>query len=272
MPDRMTIAETQALDTLDPVPEYSTNKNVTQPFNVSPNPFKYKPTDLAKGESDQDRTDWFKKALFMIWKETGRSVPYAFKSRDGAIRSLDAGCLGHLYNRTRPEIGLELDDERYIVAVHPTSALIELCDKIPVDALRRRVGIETSAPLDQSNDITLASQPSSPQVSTLSRSDPLEPLALPFDLVEPVDERRKQESERVIREGQEKFRCTLLDVWKSSCAIHVPRSQKSWKPRTSIDIWDHKQMIREMVCSCEPICTVFSTRICFAFVTMAIAW
>lgn len=37
MPDRMTIAETQALDTLDPVPEYSTNKNVTQPFNVSPN-------------------------------------------------------------------------------------------------------------------------------------------------------------------------------------------------------------------------------------------
>lgn len=208
----------------------------------------------------------------MIWKETGRSVPYAFKSRDGAIRSLDAGCLGHLYNRTPPEIGLELDDERYIVAVHPTSALIELCDKIPVDALRRRVGVETSAPLDQSNDITLASQPSSPQVSTLSRSDPLEPLALPFDLVEPVDERRKQESERVIREGQEKFRCTLLDGWKSSCAIHVPRSQKSWKPRTSIDIWDHKQMIREMVCSCEPICTVFSTRICFAFVTMAIAW
>jgi hypothetical protein len=51
-------------------------------------------------------------------------MPYAFRTADGAVRSLDAGCLGFLFHRTPPEASFELDGQGYIAKVLPSPSLI----------------------------------------------------------------------------------------------------------------------------------------------------
>ena len=49
-------------------------------------------------------------------------VPYAFKTPDGSIRSLDAGCLKMLLNRREPDLTVYCDVEGWIDAVVPSTA------------------------------------------------------------------------------------------------------------------------------------------------------
>jgi hypothetical protein len=201
----MTVAEKHGLPVLDfVIPRFGEDSN-THPFNVGANIEKYTVDDLFKKESRSDRTDWFSKVLFLIWKETNQSVPYAFKTRDGAIRSLDAGCLGHLLNRSRPELEAETDASGYIIGARPATPLIVRCEQIGVEQLRKRCGLEKP---------TLPQQNPAP-----GDSGSQDELPLAIDLGEPVDERRKVESERVIREGASEFRKRLMEIWDGSCAV-----------------------------------------------------
>jgi hypothetical protein len=207
----MTAAEKNNLPVLDfAIPGFRNDSN-THPFNIGASVSKYRVVDLAKEESRSDRTDWFSKLLFLIWKETKASVPYAFKSRDGTIRSLDAGCLGHLLNRSRPELEVETDPNGYIIAARPATQLIARCEDIGIERLRSRFGLEIPSPplppLQDSEDL-------GPNRSGLE-----EELPLALDLGDPVDERRKVEAERVIREGASEFRKDLMLVWGGFCAI-----------------------------------------------------
>ncbi|TKD51847.1 hypothetical protein [Sphingomonas baiyangensis] len=68
------------------------------------------------------RTDEFEKRLMGIWWALGRPVPYLFKTADGVLRSLDAGCLGFLLNRERPEIDV-IEKDGYVSAVTPIGDL-----------------------------------------------------------------------------------------------------------------------------------------------------
>lgn len=73
----------------------------------------------------QPRTDEFEKRLVGLWWRTGEPVPFVFKTADGAIRSLDAGCIGFLLNRPKPEISVIKDGQGYVTAVIPISPLAE---------------------------------------------------------------------------------------------------------------------------------------------------
>jgi len=207
----MTAAEKNNLPVLDFIIPGFRNDSNTHPFNIGTSVSKYRFVDLANEKSRSDRTDWFSKLLFLIWKETKASVPYAFKSRDGTIRSLDAGCLGHLLNRSRPELEVETDASEYILAVRPATPLIDRCEAIGIEQLRRRFGLE--API-QPIPSRQEHQDAGP-----SHIGSQEELPLAIDLGEPIDERRRAESERVIREGANQFRKDLMYIWDSSCAI-----------------------------------------------------
>lgn len=96
------------------------------PFSVSQAPKLYKPEDLT--DSGTAPTQWlgFFEEIFMgiFWKYN-EPVPYVFKTANGAVRSLDAGCVKWLMNRRPPEISLILASKRIIEAVRPTEVLIK---------------------------------------------------------------------------------------------------------------------------------------------------
>lgn len=83
--------------------------------------WKYAPHDLKKEplRSARDRTEWFAKVLTGIARQTNRTVPYAFRDKSGRVRSLDAGCLAHLFKHVPPRLKLKCDRDGFIVAVKP---------------------------------------------------------------------------------------------------------------------------------------------------------
>jgi len=73
--------------------------------------------------SKHARTDEFEKRLVGIWWVMGgQPVPYIFRTVDGVLRSLDAGCLGFLLNRWKPEVEV-LEDNGFVTAVFPVGEL-----------------------------------------------------------------------------------------------------------------------------------------------------
>lgn len=199
----LTAAEKEALPTLDHAIPNCGQKGNTHPFNVGQRVFKYHPDELSKAASDSPRTDWFAKHIYVIWKETGAPVPYAFRTRDGTIRSLDAGCLGHLLKRHPPEIEIAAYDvEGRIAAVRPSASLAERCELIGVEGLRNTLGIAERENGAANSGAALAAT-----------------IELTFDISAPVDERRKEESERTIREGARVFKEALMLNWNRRCAI-----------------------------------------------------
>ena len=79
------------------------------------------------GDTGVAETPWllfFEEILMGIYWKTGKPVPYVFKTANGKIRSLDAGCIKWMLNRRPPELKTVLDEDRYIVAVIPSPEMI----------------------------------------------------------------------------------------------------------------------------------------------------
>lgn len=94
------------------------------PISRSSKPDRYRPKDLRDTGSAQ--TDWlrfFEEILLGIFWKYGEPVPYVFRTADGTVRSLDAGCIKWLLNRNPAELELHLDAVGIINAVAPAPIL-----------------------------------------------------------------------------------------------------------------------------------------------------
>jgi hypothetical protein len=201
--------ELEGLETLPiRIPDYTGS----HPFSSGLSIKVYGQEELKKQSvTKQARTDWFEKNLFAIWREIGKPVPYAFRTADGTIRSMDAGCLGFLFNRAQPELVVESDpDTGEIVAVEPAGQLRTRYEQLEA-SLRREVRPE------------IPIRPESAQGQTIIESSTTTPseisiLELGFNLDDPPDERRRELSRRVIREGGVAFRKEQMELWAAQCA------------------------------------------------------
>src|ERR1700676_923510 len=102
MPPRPETFETLNID----IPEWRGHN----PFCKDRNPQFYQEIkDTAEGKTA--RTSFFEKNLVGLYWALGRPVPYAFRTKDGTVRSLDAGCVKFLFNRRKPELELIRDVE-----------------------------------------------------------------------------------------------------------------------------------------------------------------
>jgi len=85
----------------------------------------YRPGDLRDvGTGKTKWVDAFEKVFLGLYLALDAPVPYAFRTPNGKIRSLDAGCLKMLTNRAPPELQFHLDADGYIDSVVPTEMLI----------------------------------------------------------------------------------------------------------------------------------------------------
>lgn len=109
------------------IPEFSGH----HPFSKGEMPKLYRPADLmdfAPGKTL--RTSFFEKYLVALaWKLDG-PVPYAFRTADNQVRSLDAGCLGFLAHRNPPHIEFNIGPDGIITGVLPTKGLSDVYERI----------------------------------------------------------------------------------------------------------------------------------------------
>jgi hypothetical protein len=117
------------------IPEYQPRDRVragrrpSQPFSSGQTIAKHtRAALLKKTKQNRERANFFKKTLYGVWGAIGRRpVPYAFWEANGALRSLDAGCLGSLVNQTPSDWNLLFrngDPAEVIVGLEPTDRLI----------------------------------------------------------------------------------------------------------------------------------------------------
>ena len=96
------------------------------PISIGQQPVFYRPEDLRDtGTAETPWLKFFEDILMGLYCKYNRPVPYAFKTANGKVRSLDAGCIKWLLNRKPPELILHLDDDRYIVAVSPSQTMVD---------------------------------------------------------------------------------------------------------------------------------------------------
>jgi hypothetical protein len=93
---------------------------------------------------------------------------------------------------------VETDASGYIVDVRPATPLIVRCEEIGIEQLRRRFGLQS--PLQP-----IQTQQDPEDDPGASHGGPEEESPLAFDLDEPLDDRRRDVSEQVIREGASEF-------------------------------------------------------------------
>jgi hypothetical protein len=102
------------------------------------NPDFYRPEVLRdKGLGKTAWVDAFEKILMGLYWLLDAPVPYAFRTPDGSVRSLDAGCIKMLLNRITPEVELLCDVNGYIEAVRPAAAMIERYEPIKGKLMKR---------------------------------------------------------------------------------------------------------------------------------------
>lgn len=95
----------------------------SHPFSRGALPDLYSVGDLGKtAETDSFRLRWFFERLCAIQIIIGNAVPFYFKEHDGALRSLDAGCLGHL--KQQPNVLIFGESNGVIVSVNVSQAVI----------------------------------------------------------------------------------------------------------------------------------------------------
>lgn len=177
----------------------------SHPFSRGQNPRYYAPEELRdQGMGKTARTDFFEKYLAGIYWAIEDAVPYAFRTRDGAVRSLDAGCLKFLLNRSPQDLTFSCNPEGKIVSVTPSAKLLDLYRPI-----RERL-------VDEILDSSAANRMQGAALNLNGMAPEIQAL---FDPNFVVDERRKTASERVIREGATQFRRLVLAAWSGKCAI-----------------------------------------------------
>jgi hypothetical protein len=179
---------------------------------------RYKLGDLKKIPSGQktDRTDWFEKRLMGIWFKIRHPVPYAFRTSNGDPRSLDAGAMAYLIKRSPPDVDPILDPEGYIVELKPTKVLGER-----YSGMERQLIKAIEPPMNEAtNQLTSSTTVENP-LST--EPNELGAAEFDFDIDEPPDERRRELSERVVRDGAKKFRQDLLYVWNNKWTARITR-------------------------------------------------
>lgn len=90
-------------------------------------PYFYRPENLRdKGQGKTAWVDLFEKMVVALFWATGEAVPYAFRTPDGTVRSLDAGCIKMLLNRQPPDLAIECDRHGFIERVRPSQKLLNL--------------------------------------------------------------------------------------------------------------------------------------------------
>jgi hypothetical protein len=117
----------EALETLPvSIPELPKGPYAHHPISRGQHPDFYRPETLRDtAEAKTGWVDFFEKTLAgLFWKLDG-PVPYAFRTYDGVIRSLDAGCLKFLSNRKPPEVTFNCDALGFIDSVVPSEKLLE---------------------------------------------------------------------------------------------------------------------------------------------------
>jgi len=148
----------------------------------------YRLQDLSdKVEGRTPRTEFFEQTIVGMFLRLGRAVPYAFYPSSGEIRSLDAGCIKFLLNRSRPEIEVTCASDGTIVGITPLPSLV---DRYSAD--------------DQTFELF---------------ANDNEDADLPFDTNEHGDERKYSVSRNVQREGVGAFRSGVMWAWKRRCAV-----------------------------------------------------
>lgn len=105
----------------------------------------YRPEDLK--DKGPGRTPWviaFEEIIIGLYLTLVGPVPYAFRTPDGKLRSLDAGCVKMILNRTPPELIITPGGDGYISSVSPSPELLARYSGRE-EELRRRVLDATSA-------------------------------------------------------------------------------------------------------------------------------
>lgn len=107
------------------------SKFASDPISRGAVPELYSATSLKKVAIEKHaRTDEFEKRLMGLWWTLEEQpVPFVFRTSDGSIRSLDAGCVGFLLNRWHPEVEA-IEQDGVIVAVRPQGALLSRYEPI----------------------------------------------------------------------------------------------------------------------------------------------
>jgi hypothetical protein len=120
------------------IPELPKGPYTHHPVSRGQRPDFYRPEDLKDvGEAKTGWVDFFEKILAGLFWKLDRPVPYAFRTYDGIIRSLDAGCLKFLANRKPPEVTFNLDSMGFIDAVAPSEKLLERYALMKTTLLKR---------------------------------------------------------------------------------------------------------------------------------------
>lgn len=95
------------------------------PISHSQNPDRYKPDELRDtGEAKTVWLEFFEKILVGLYWKYDEPVPFVFRTADGVVRSLDAGCLKWLRNRQPPEVIFHCDQAGLIEAVSLSPTLL----------------------------------------------------------------------------------------------------------------------------------------------------
>jgi len=116
--------------------------------------------------------------------------------------------LGFLLNRSRPEFEAILDDEGFIAAVD----LIE-----PLRTNRPAVVSDTIS--HGPSTMNGAGDESTPDPESAGEIEHIPEFPVDIDPEQPVDKRRREESLRVIREGRQEFKDSLIILWEGKCII-----------------------------------------------------
>ena len=98
----------------------------------------YRPEDLRdKGHGNTAWVEEFQRIVVGLFWARGKLVPYAFRTPDGSIRSLDAGCIKMMLNRPNPGLLLECNQFGYIDAAQPSEYLLGLYGPMRVSLVKR---------------------------------------------------------------------------------------------------------------------------------------
>jgi hypothetical protein len=201
--------EVDRVRTLDIViPENHPGKK--SPFSSGKDIDLYTEQGLKKQTKEKlPRNDWFEKRLLGIRGVIGGPIPYAFRTKNGELRSMDAGCLGFLFNRPQPEVELRKGSDGFVTEVELVGDLLTKYNDIEW-RLIAEVRNSAAAPDIAFVESTTRTERSS-EDTLLADID-----AIKKDATVPDETTRRALVDA--RLGQGAFRKALMQRWTNACA------------------------------------------------------